>query len=295
MLKLYDLLENILLDIENNIKNNINASVLSKKYDFSESHLRKIFSFVFNRSVASYIRSRILTATLNDLLETDNDIIDIAIKYGFEYEQSYIRTFKREFGITPGHLRKTRQVIQIKPPLHLFDKRRLDNGILFGPDFVMVPRFHVIGKRHHLTFKDLPTEPLLTKQFWENERKQIKETVNPHACINVSCNLNLEKGHFDYVPSLQVKNLKDIPPGLSGETFDTSMCVRFRYIGQHHYYEINSDVVSMMYNAVSNFAQDKNAKYVLIHEKSNFVKIDERLYDGTYCQMEYYTPVCEKQ
>ena len=294
MLKLYDLLENILLDIENNIKNNINAFALSKKYNFSESHLRRIFSFVFNQSVASYIRSRILTATLNDILETDNDIVDIAIKYGFEYEQSYIRTFKREFGITPGHLRKTRQVIQIKPPLHLFDERRLDNGILFGPDFVMVPRFHVIGKRHHLSFKDLPTEPLLTKQFWENERKQIKETVNPHACINLSCNLNLEEGHFDYVPSLQVKNLKDIPPGLSGETFDTSMCVRFRYIGQHHYYEINSDVVSMMYNAVSNFAQDKNAKYVLIHEKSNFVKIDERLYDGTYCQMEYYTPVCEK-
>jgi AraC family transcriptional regulator len=294
MLKLYDLLENILFDIENNIKNNINASALSKKYNFSESHLRRLFSFVFNQSVASYIRSRILTATLNDILETDNDIIDIALKYGFEYEQSYIRTFKREFGITPGHLRKTRQVIQIKPPLHLFDERRLDNGILFGPDFVMVPRFHVIGKRHHLSFKDLPTEPLLTKQFWENERRQIKETVNPHACINLSCNLNLEEGHFDYVPSLQVENLKNIPSGLSGETFDTSMCVRFRYIGQHHYYEINGDVVSMMYNAVSNFAQDKNAKYVLIHEKSNFVKIDERLYDGTYCQMEWYTPVCEK-
>jgi hypothetical protein len=33
MLKPYDLLEKILLDIENGIKNNINASVLSKKYN----------------------------------------------------------------------------------------------------------------------------------------------------------------------------------------------------------------------------------------------------------------------
>jgi AraC family transcriptional regulator len=89
--------------------------------------------------------------------------------------------------------------------------------------------------------------------------------------------------------------LKNIPPGLCGETFETSMCVRFRYIGQHHYYEITGDVVSMMYNAVSNFAQDEHAKYELIHNKSNFVKIDERLYDGTYCQMEWYTPVYEKQ
>jgi len=34
MLKLYDLLENLLLDIENDIKNNINVSILSKKYGF---------------------------------------------------------------------------------------------------------------------------------------------------------------------------------------------------------------------------------------------------------------------
>jgi len=295
MLKPYDLLENILLNIEDGVKKNLNAAILSRKYDFSEGHLRRLFSFAFNLSIASYIRSRTLAATLNDLLETDKSIIDIAIEYGFEYEQSYIRTFKREFGITPGHLRKTRQVIQIKPPLRLFDKRRLDNGVLFGPDFVMVPRFHVIGKRHRLSFNDLRTEPLLTKQFWENERKQIKETVNPYACINLYCNLNMEEGNFDYVPSIQVANLKSIPPGLCGETFETSMCVRFRYIGQHHYYETTGDVVSMMYNAIGNFAQDESAKYILIHNKSNFVKIDGRLYDGTYCQMEWYTPVCEKQ
>jgi AraC family transcriptional regulator len=295
MLKPYDLLENILLDIEDGIKNNINAAIFSKKYAFSEGHLRRLFSFAFNISIASYIRSRTLAATLNDLLETDNSIVDIAIEYGFEYEQSYIRAFKREFGITPGHLRKTRQVIQIKPPLHLFDERRLDNGILFGPDFVMVPRFHVVGKRHRLSFKDMRTEPLLTKQFWENERKQIKETVNPHACINFTCNINLEERCFDYIPSLQVADLKNIPPGLCGETFETSMCVRFRYIGQHHYYEINGDVVSMMTNAIGNFAQDEHIKYVLINDKSNFIKIDSRLYDGTYCQMEWYTPVYEKQ
>jgi hypothetical protein len=47
MLKPYELLENILLDIENGIKSNLNASVLSKKYDLSEGHLRRLFSFAF--------------------------------------------------------------------------------------------------------------------------------------------------------------------------------------------------------------------------------------------------------
>jgi len=295
MLKPYDLLENILLDIENGIKNNIYASVLSRKYDFSEGHLRRLFSFAFNQSIAAYIRSRKLAASLNDILETDANIIDIAVEYGFEYEQSYIRTFKREFGITPGDLRKTRQVIQIKAPLHLFDDRRLDNGILFGPDFVMVPQFHVMGKRHHLSFSDMRTEPLLAKQFMENERKLIKKAIDPNVLIGLSCNINIQEGQFDYVPSLQVADLKNIPPGLCGETFETSMCARFRYIGQHGYSGITGNIVSMMSNAVGNFAQDEQAKYVLVSDKSNFIMIDDNLYDGTYCQIEWYTPVFEKQ
>jgi len=293
-LKPYDLLENILLDIEYGIKNNINASVLSREYDFSEGHLRRLFSFAFKQSIAAYIRSRKLAASLNDILETDSNILDIAVEYGFEYEQSYIRAFKREFGITPGDLRKTRKVMQIKPPLHLFDERRLDDGILFGPDFVMVPQFHVIGKRHHLSFSDMRSEPLLAKQFMENERKLIKKAMDPNVFIGLSCNININEGEFDFLPSLQAANLKNIPPGLCGETFETSMCARFRYIGQHGYSGITGNIVSMMSNAVGNFAQDEQAKYVLVSDKSNFIMIDDNLYDGTYCQIEWYTPVFEK-
>jgi AraC family transcriptional regulator len=295
MLKPYDLLENILLDIENGIKNNINAFILSKKYDFSEGHLRRLFSFAFKQSIAAYIRSRKLAASLNDILETTSNILDIALEYGFEYEQSYIRTFKREFGITPGDLRKTRKVMQIKPPLHLFDGRKLDDGILFGPDFVMVPQFHVIGKRHYLSFSDMRSEPLLAKQFMENERKLIKKAIDPNVFIGLSCNININEGKFDFVPSLQAANLENIPPGLCGETFETSMCARFRYIGQHGYSGITGNIVSMMSNAVGNFAQDEQAKYVLVSDESNFIMIDDNLYDGTYCQIEWYTPVFEKQ
>jgi len=295
MLKPYDLLENILFDIENGIKNNINAYILSKKYDFSEGHLRRLFSFAFKQSIAAYIRSRTLAASLNDILETNTNILDIALEYGFEYEQSYIRTFKREFGITPGDLRKTGKIIQIKPPLHLFDKKKVDNGVLFGPDFVMVPRFHIIGKSHRLSFKDLCTEPLLSKQFLENERKQIKKTVNANVFIGLTCNINMEEGCFDYIPSVQVANLKNISYGLCGNTFETSICARFRYIGQHHYYDTNENVVSMIYNVISNFAQNEQTRYVLSNDKIYFVMIDTRLYDGTYCQIEWYTPVSEKR
>jgi AraC family transcriptional regulator len=229
-------------------------------------------------------------------LKTDTNILDIALEYGFEYEQSYIRAFRHEFGITPGNLRKTGQIIKIKPPLHIFDENRVDNGVLFGPDIVMVPQFHIIGKHHLLSLEDLTDiEPVLGKQFWENERKQIKGTVNPNVYIGLTYNINREKKHKEYMSSVQVKNLKNIPPGLCGDTFKPSMCARFRYIGQHHYYEINENVVSMMYNAINKFAHNEQAKYLLLNQKIHFEMVDTRLYERPACQIEFYTPVSEKR
>jgi len=106
MIRKYELLRNVLIDIEEGVRGGIKMDIIAKKHTLSESHLQRLFRLAFKQSIAAYIRSRALTASINDLLETDANILDIAAEYGFDYEQSYIRAFKREFGITPGRFRK---------------------------------------------------------------------------------------------------------------------------------------------------------------------------------------------
>jgi AraC family transcriptional regulator len=106
MKRRYDLLNNVLIDIEKGIRTDINSDVIAKKHTLSEGHLQRLFRSAYNQPIGFYIRSSKLTASINDLLNTDSNILDIAIDYGFNYEQSYIRAFKRKFGITPGKLRK---------------------------------------------------------------------------------------------------------------------------------------------------------------------------------------------
>jgi len=72
------------------------------------------------------------------------------------------------------------------------------------------------------------------------------------------------------------------------------MCARFRYIGQHHYYDLNSEVAKKMYFAIWKYNNDENAKYKLSVEEVHFERIDTKQYDGNYCQMEWFTPVIEK-
>ena len=129
MLRTYDLFENVLIDIEKGIRDGINSNILAQKYSLSEGHLRRLFKFTFKQSLSDYIRSRRLIESLNDLFKTDAKLIDIALEYGFGYEQSFIRAFKLEFGMTPGELRKAGHFVKARLPLHLFDEEKFSNGL----------------------------------------------------------------------------------------------------------------------------------------------------------------------
>ena len=119
MIRKYDLLKNVLIDIEEGIRDGINADIIAKKHTLSSIHLQRLFKFAFNQPLGAYIRSRKLTASLESLLSTKSNLINIALDYGFEYEQSYLRSFKREFGVTPGNIRKTGQTVKVTPPLDI--------------------------------------------------------------------------------------------------------------------------------------------------------------------------------
>ena len=127
MKDLYNLYEGILRDIENGLKSNIRTEDLADKYSLSNTHLRRLFKYEFGQSIGSYIRSRKLASSIEELKTTDKNILDIALDYGFEYEQSYIRSLKNELGVTPNKLRKACEKVKINPSLRLLDNNMLVN------------------------------------------------------------------------------------------------------------------------------------------------------------------------
>ena len=129
MLRTYDLLDNVLSDIEKGLRKGINVDILSEKYDVSYRHLQRLFKNSFKQSLSAYIRSRRLVESINDLLDTDSKILDIALDYGFCYEQTYIKAFKSEFGMTPGEFRRTDSNDKAKMLLNLFDGNKIASAL----------------------------------------------------------------------------------------------------------------------------------------------------------------------
>jgi len=291
-----ELLENALNDIESKINENINADSLAEYLGISSSHLQRLFKFVFKQPLGTYIRSRKLAASLDVLFNTDFKLLDIALEYGFEYEQSYLRAFKMEFGITPGIARKTKQIVKVTPPLNLFGAKLFDNGIMFGPEIVMVPQFHVVGKKHQIPYSDsIKIAPKIAKQFWDNDRSKITNITEPNIYIGLTRASDIDADYNWYLPSVQVRSLKNIPQGFDSYTFKSSLCAMFRYIGQHHYLEINRNRAKSMYSAIEKFFDcEYGRKFCRINDVY-FEKIDVKSNDDEFCQMEWFTPIKNKK
>jgi AraC family transcriptional regulator len=287
-----DLLKIGLNEIEKRIKEGVNADFLADKLGVSSVHLQRLFKLAFRQTIGSYIRSRKLTASLESLLNTDSKIIDIALEYGFDYEQSYLRSFKREFGVTPGIVRKTSQILRATHPLNLFGAKLFENGIMFQPEIVMVPRFHAIGRKHQICYMDsINAAPKAGKYFWENDRVKINNPVEPNVYIGLTRTGGMDTDYNWYVPSIQVKSLNKIPEGMDGYTFAASLCVKFRYIGRHHYLEIDRNKAQGMYSAIEKFFGCEYGRNFSRISDIYFEKIEIRNYDGNFCQMEWFAPI----
>ena len=98
--------------IEKNLYNKISLDDISLYTGVSKYYLHRIFKSLTGESIIEYVQSRKLTCSIKELLNTNMRIIDIALNYGFDYEQSYIRAFKKNFGCTPLKVRSDKRSIK---------------------------------------------------------------------------------------------------------------------------------------------------------------------------------------
>lgn len=92
--------------IEKHLTDKLQLHLIAEHTGYSRFHFQRIFRKIIGKSVAEYIRERRLTQSARKLVTTDYRIIDIAITYRFNSQESFTRAFKKVYDITPGDYRK---------------------------------------------------------------------------------------------------------------------------------------------------------------------------------------------
>lgn len=101
-----EVIDTLTLWIDSHLDQRLSINDLAEKSGYSKWYLQKIFARYRHETLARYIRKRKLAACVHALKNSSVPIITLAVKYHFESQQSFTRSFKQVMGCTPYVCRK---------------------------------------------------------------------------------------------------------------------------------------------------------------------------------------------
>lgn len=278
--------------IEKNLYNKISLDDISQHTGISKYYLHRIFKSLTGESIIEYVQSRKLTASISELLNTNMRIIDIALDYGFDYEQSYIRAFKKTFGCTPLKVRsdQTSLSLVIKEKINTNDILSLGNSITYNPHFVFRQKFNLIGIKHKILSKSGDkTANAYGRDFFYNYKDKINNTINPQVYFGYTDWSS--NGFIYYIPSVQVPDLTKIPEGMTGISIPAHKYVVFRFVGFFRPDDINGRHVGrLLVQLYSKWIFKSGYKFA---DTFRFEYIDTSMSKDNYCELYVYQPIVE--
>ena len=91
--------------LETVLDDEIDEKKVTQLSGYSYSMFSRLFSILTETTLSEYLRSRRLTEAAIILRDTDEKIIDVAFKFGYESSDSFGTAFKNFHGFTPSEVR----------------------------------------------------------------------------------------------------------------------------------------------------------------------------------------------
>ena len=95
--------------MEEHLTEEISMEAVAAQSFSSSYHFQRVFTILCGFSVGEYLRNRRLSLAGTELATTDQKVIDIALKYGYESPDSFAKAFHRFHGILPSQARERQQ------------------------------------------------------------------------------------------------------------------------------------------------------------------------------------------
>ena len=99
----------IMAEVQNNYKEDMNLKTLSYKYNMNASYLGKIFQKEVGCSFAQYLSNTKNRIAKDLILNTNMKIGDIAKEVGYPDTSYFYRKFKQCYGVSPASLRSIKK------------------------------------------------------------------------------------------------------------------------------------------------------------------------------------------
>lgn len=227
-----DRLNNTIEYIEANLDKNIHLELLASKFALSKYHFHRIFKALIGDPPFRYIEKRRLSRAAAELIETNKRIIDIAFDYGFNSHESFIRSFKKRYSLTPSQFRKAKPDFRFyeKCPIGSIELKLQKGKVKLKPEILHKSSFSIAG----LTYSGNDTNEIfdLWQTFWLMVQEG-KIILDNRGCLG-ACLHDIDMRNneiFVYYAGIEKNQSLDIPKVMQSVNIPESTYAVFKHKG----------------------------------------------------------------
>ncbi len=217
--------------IENHLDDEIDLERAAQIACCSSFHFHRMFSYMAEVPLSEYIRRRRMTKAAVALQQSNDKVIDIALRYGYDSPTAFNRAFQAIHGVSPSAARSAGISLKAYPPITF--KVMIKGAEEMNYRIESKPEFRVVGVKKHFSgsldecFAAVPL-------FWQNtiQRGEIPVISNlidqpPFGIMGVGT--SMDSGKFDYY--IAVATDKETPPNMEEYTVPACTWAIFECIG----------------------------------------------------------------
>lgn len=167
-----DVVQHMIEWIEDHISQKKILENLSLDVGYSIWYCSVLFHDVTGMTLKSYAAGRRLARVTEEIRDTDERILDLAIKYGYSSQEALSRVFKKQFGCTPAAYRKS----PVPIPLQIFK-------IVLLPDYEEKRIKTMEESRLAVRVERIPAHMYLG--IWEEKAENYGDFWKYHDCDKV--------------------------------------------------------------------------------------------------------------
>lgn len=255
--------------IDEHLDDELDIQELAVRTEMSFWHFLRVFRATVGETVKDYIRRRRLTRAAYELLESQQNIIDIALGAGFETHEAFTRAFRSQFGTSPREFRAAGAPPTLPrgiPHITTDYLAHLHSGLTTEPEFVDSPARKLVGIKSEFSVAPESFDLIeLGRAAWEQFAPDIDRIpVRANALAGLCSDITGadEKSIQGYVmPCVEVTEFAGLPEGLVALVRPPAREARFRHSGGGQTWEYTLQYIFGAWLPDSHFAVSDQPAY----------------------------------
>ena len=232
------ILNQVVEHVDANLDDDIDIAALAARHGTTEYHVRRMFSALAGMPLSEYSRRRRMTVAAADVVG-DDDLLTIAVRYGYGSTEAFNRAFRSVHGVSPADVRRHGGPLRTQPQLRF--RLTVEGSTPMDARILDRPAFRLVGRAARVPLIFEGVNPHIQAHIAslapeEHGRLKALSATEPRGLLQVSADVDpdyAEGSELTYLHGVAVDAHTDIPDDLDTIDVAAGAWAVFRTSGPH--------------------------------------------------------------